>query len=172
MLAKSPCQVKSGGVEDIWISSWGRRSLSIQERARLQGHRLHEMRGVHLSIAKHGVSELQLKQMLGDTISLNVLERILTRLLPAMGLTGALPDRWADGTRFSELLAGKAADAVAAAAPADAADTAAPSATGRREGGAKRKRGGAIVATAAAPATAASAAAPYCRWVRWRRCCP
>ena len=74
MLAKSPCQLKSGGVQDIWISSWGR-SLSIQERARLQGHRLHDMRGVRLSSAKPGVSELQLKQMLGDTFSLNVQER-------------------------------------------------------------------------------------------------
>ena len=104
MLAKSLCQVRSGDVEDIWISSYGR-GLNIQER------------GLHLPDAKQGVSQLQLRQLLGDTISLNVLERILSRLLPAMGLTGALPDKWADGTRIAELLKGKAADAVAAAKP-------------------------------------------------------
>eukprot|EP00959_Pyramimonas_sp_CCMP1952_P235967 4931308-Pyramimonas_sp.AAC.1 len=36
-------------------------------------------------------------------MSVNVLERLLARLLPAVGLTGALPDRWASGTAAAEL---------------------------------------------------------------------
>ena len=36
-------------------------------------------------------------------MSANVVERLLARLLPAVGLTGALPDRWASGTAVAEL---------------------------------------------------------------------
>ena len=64
MLAKSPCHIKSGTVDDMWIGSYGR-GLNIQERARLQGHQLHQMTGLHLPDAKQGVSQLQLTQMLG-----------------------------------------------------------------------------------------------------------
>ena len=41
-------------------------------------------------------------------MSVNVVERLLTRLLPAVGLTGALPDRWASGTALAELETTKA----------------------------------------------------------------
>ena len=34
---------------------------------------------------------------LGNSMSTNVLERLLARLLPAAGLTDALPDHWESG---------------------------------------------------------------------------
>ena len=168
MLGKSPCFKRSCGTQDVWITNRGRH-MHVQERARLQGYHLHELRG--------SCTELQLRQMLGDTISLNVLERILSRLLHSMGLTGYLPDRWADGTRIRELVDGKAADDAAAAAlaaaaapqtkrkrTAAAAAAAAAAATDASVAGgaAKRKRVSASVAAAApaaAPAAAAAAAA-------------
>ena len=40
---------------------------------------------------------------LGNSMSVNVVERLLSRLLRAVGLTGALPDRWASGAALTEL---------------------------------------------------------------------
>ena len=47
-------------------------------------------------------------KQLGNAMSVNVVERLLVRLLPAVGLTGALPDRWASGAPLAELEATRA----------------------------------------------------------------
>ena len=49
------------------------------------------------------VSERQFAMQVGNAMSVNVVERILTRLLPAAGLTGPLEDRWASGAARREL---------------------------------------------------------------------
>jgi len=43
------------------------------------------------------VSDQQWNMQLGNSMSTNVLERLLARLLPAAGLTDALPDHWESG---------------------------------------------------------------------------
>ena len=78
----------------IWISNRGR-LLNARERCRLQG-----MNPDHF---KQVVSDAQWRKQLGNAMSVNVVERLLARLLPAVGLTGALPDRWASGTALAEL---------------------------------------------------------------------
>ena len=52
---------------------------------------------------KLAVSENQFQKQLGNTMSVNVLERLLISVLPAAGLTRALPDRWAAGKALAEL---------------------------------------------------------------------
>ena len=52
---------------------------------------------------KQVVSDAQWHMQLGNSMSVNVVERLLSRLLPAVGLTGALPDRWASGAALREL---------------------------------------------------------------------
>ena len=49
------------------------------------------------------MTDTQWRKQLGNTMSVNVVERLLSRLLPAVGLTGALPDRWASGAALREL---------------------------------------------------------------------
>jgi len=92
MCDRCPCLLRSGG--DIWISSHGR-PLNPRERCRLQG--------LNPDKIKVAVSARQWRMQLGNTMSVNVLERLLSRLLPAAGLTGALPDRWASGAAQTEL---------------------------------------------------------------------
>ena len=57
---------------------------------------------------KQVVTDTQWRKQLGNTMSVNVVERLLVRLLPAVGLTGALPDRWASGAPLAELEATRA----------------------------------------------------------------
>ena len=83
----------------IWISNRGR-LLNARERCRLQG-----MNPDHF---KQVVSDAQWRKQLGNAMSINVVERLLARLLPAVGLTGPLPDRWASGTAAAELEATRA----------------------------------------------------------------
>ena len=78
----------------IWISNRGR-LLNARERCRLQGMNPDDFKQV--------VSDAQWRKQLGNAMSVNVVERLLARLLPAVGLTGALPDRWASGTAVAEL---------------------------------------------------------------------
>merc|ERR1719379_645509 len=54
----------------------------------------------HLAVRKK-----QLGQQIGNSMSLNVLERLFVRLLPAAGLTGKIEDRWANGKAFEALKA-------------------------------------------------------------------
>ena len=79
---------------NIWISNRGR-LLNAHERCRLQGMNPNDFKQV--------VPDAQWRKQLGNAMSVNVLERLLARLLPAVGLTGALPDRWASGTAVAEL---------------------------------------------------------------------
>merc|ERR1719197_464143 len=55
---------------------------------------------------KLAVSQVQLGKQLGNTMSVNVLERIFVRLLPAAGLArkGSLADRWENGEAVKELM--------------------------------------------------------------------
>ena len=83
----SPC-ITRGRAAGHWISNRGRR-FSLQEMMRLQG--------VDSSLVVV-VPELQFRRLLGNSMSVNVLERILCTLLPAAGLwpLEALVDRYAD----------------------------------------------------------------------------
>ncbi len=86
-----PClaagHARSGGP---WLSNRGRRT-STEELARLQG--LHNN---DLLWSKSGISEGSFRFMLGNTMSLCVVERVLGRLLLCAGLVKELPfDRWA-----------------------------------------------------------------------------
>ena len=92
----SPCMTCSRA-DGHWVTNRGRR-LTKEEMLRLQG-----MNPRKFNVS---VSECQLGKQLGNTMSVNVLERILTRLLPAAGLVkGPLRDRWEDGSALKELSA-------------------------------------------------------------------
>ena len=92
----SPCMTCSRG-DGHWVTNRGRRTTKA-EMLRLQG-----MNPRKFNVS---VSECQLGKQLGNTMSVNVLERILTRLLPAAGLVkGSLRDRWEDGSALKELSA-------------------------------------------------------------------
>ena len=88
---KCPCLLTGS---QIWITNRGR-LLNLRERCRLQG--------VNPDKLKQVVTDTQWRKQLGNTMSVNVVERLLSRLLPAVGLTGALPDRWAGGEAIAEL---------------------------------------------------------------------
>mmetsp|Transcript_33738 Transcript_33738/g.85296 ORF Transcript_33738/g.85296 Transcript_33738/m.85296 type:complete len:396 (+) Transcript_33738:139-1326(+) len=86
------CSRRSGH----WVTSRGRRQLKT-EMMRLQG--------MDPSKFRQAVSDPQLGKQLGNTMSVNVLERLLVRLLPAAGLVSAagLRDRWEDGSAVRAL---------------------------------------------------------------------
>jgi DNA (cytosine-5)-methyltransferase 1 len=81
----TPCITRSRQMGH-WVTSLGRR-MNLREALRLQGFD---------DDFVNPVSERQLRQMLGNGMSLNVLERIFCSLLPAAGLSGALPDPLAE----------------------------------------------------------------------------
>ena len=70
----------------MWISHYGR-PLNLPEKCRLQG-----MDPRRLEVV---VSDTEFAKQLGNTMSVNVLERILVAALPAAGWTAPLHDRWA-----------------------------------------------------------------------------
>jgi len=74
-----------------WITNRGRRSTK-EEMMRLQG--------MNPATFKVAVSEAQLGRQLGNTMSVNTFERLLTRVLPAAQLVrhGDLTDRWENGS--------------------------------------------------------------------------
>ena len=89
-----PCLVH-GEPRGHWVSNRGRRT-NLREMFRLQGMDPRRVKMV--------VSPNQMGAQLGNTMSVNVLERILCRLLPAAGLTeGGLADRWESGAAVEEL---------------------------------------------------------------------
>lgn len=63
------------------------------------------LQGMNATQFRVAVSESQLGKQLGNTMSVNVLERLFTRVLPAARLVrhGDLTDRWADGTAMRVL---------------------------------------------------------------------
>lgn len=91
----SPCITCSRG-GGHWVTNRGRRLLKT-EMMRLQG-----MDPTNFIVA---VSESKLGHHLGNTMSVNVLERLFTRLLPAARLVprGLLRDRWASGAALKKL---------------------------------------------------------------------
>ena len=92
----SPCITCSRG-GGHWLTNRGR-YMNKPEMFRLQG--------MDPSKFNVSVSECQLGKQLGNTMSVNVLERIMTRLLPAAGLvSGSLRDRWEDGSALEQLSA-------------------------------------------------------------------
>ena len=92
MRDKCPCLLRQ--CRGVWV--WNRgRLINLREHCRLQGMNPDKLKQV--------VSGPQWQMQLGNSLSVNVVERLLSRLLPAVGLTGALPDRWASGTAVAEL---------------------------------------------------------------------
>ena len=88
MNAQSPCLTRSrAGAGGHWVSSRSR-LLTVAERLALQGMRA--------DVCRDGISNRQMGLMIGNAMSVNVLERLLVRLLPAVGLRPprSLHDRW------------------------------------------------------------------------------
>jgi DNA (cytosine-5)-methyltransferase 1 len=91
MLGTSPCITTRRG-NGHWITNRGRRILK-SELMRLQG--------MDMSKFKQAVSDTELGKQIGNAMSVNILERLLVRLLPAAGLVkGKLPDRWENAGRL------------------------------------------------------------------------
>jgi DNA-cytosine methyltransferase len=89
MKGKSPCLTRSrAGAGGHWITT-SKRLMTLPEMLRLQG--------VSPKVNRTGISDRQMGCMIGNAMSVNVLERLLVRLLPAVGLVspGCLRDRWA-----------------------------------------------------------------------------
>lgn len=63
------------------------------------------LQGMNATAFKVAVSEAQLGKQIGNTMSVNVLERILVRLLPAAQLAKSrdLEDRWESGKAIKQL---------------------------------------------------------------------
>ena len=90
-LGITPCLTRSRG-QGHWISNRGRR-MNPQEMLRLQG-----WFGPFVQVT----TDLQLGQLLGNGMSVNVMQRIYCSLLPAMGwcATDSIHDAWANGSRL------------------------------------------------------------------------
>lgn len=83
-----PCLTRGrAGAGGHWVSNRGR-LLTIDEMLMLQGMRA--------DVRRTGISNRQVGLMIGNAMSVNVLERLLLRLLPSVGLLPERPhDRWA-----------------------------------------------------------------------------
>ena len=82
MNGKVPCLTRTrAGCGGYWISTV-QGMLTTREMLRLQGLPEHLQKAANLV----GVTERQLRQMIGNAMSVNVLVVLLSRLLPAMGL--------------------------------------------------------------------------------------
>ena len=75
------------GAGGHWVSSRSR-LLTVEETLVLQG--------MPSDVRREGTSNRQIGLMTGNAMSVNVLERLLARLLPGVGLLppGSLRDRW------------------------------------------------------------------------------
>ena len=76
----SPCLTRARAATGHYLPARGRR-LTIKERLRLQGLPVH----IHKRCRGH-VSDRQLGAMIGNSLSLNVLQALLSSMLPACGL--------------------------------------------------------------------------------------
>ena len=89
MRGQSPCLTRGrAGAGGHWVSSLSR-LLTVKETLVLQG--------MAADVRRAGISDRQLGLMIGNAMSVNVLERLRVRLLPGVGLVGRerLHDRWA-----------------------------------------------------------------------------
>jgi len=83
----SPCLTRSRAAVGFYLPSRGRR-MTLVERLRLQGIPLGVLQ------CRQGISDRQLGMMVGNALSLNVLERLLVRVLHGCGLRRSLRDWW------------------------------------------------------------------------------
>jgi len=97
MVDMSPCITVARG-KGHWVTNRGRR-LMKEEIMRLQG--------MNPTTFKVVVSAGQLGRQLGNTMSVNVVERLLCKVLPAAKLVrkNEVEDRWANGKALKELAA-------------------------------------------------------------------
>jgi len=87
MLDVSPCLTRARAALGFYLPARGRR-VTLAERFRLQGIPVRVLR------CREGISDRQLGMMAGNALSVNVLERLLVRLLRACGLRRRLTDKW------------------------------------------------------------------------------
>jgi len=111
MLGQMPCMTRSRG-KGHWVSNRGRR-VNKNEMMRCQG--------IDATTFKVAVSPTQLGAQIGNAMSVNILERLFCRILPAAKLVahGAVFDRWASGkppAQFTGARAKRTADSIAASA--------------------------------------------------------
>jgi chemotaxis protein histidine kinase CheA len=100
MLGRCPCLMASS--HQYWISNYDR-PLNLHEQMRIQGFDPKQL--------KQAVSTTQLRKQLGNAMSVNVVERLLSHMqgLPRIfggdreGLQPVLPDRWANGVAQAAL---------------------------------------------------------------------
>ena len=95
-----PCLTAArGSSRGYWVSTRGRK-ISISELCRFQG-----LSPSAVKWDRHGISACRAGHMLGNTMSLNVIERIFARVLYSTGLVeNKLPDRWESATHLSDVL--------------------------------------------------------------------
>jgi site-specific DNA-cytosine methylase len=82
MRGVSPCLTRARASTGHYLPALGRR-LTIHEHLRLQGLPV----TIHKLCRDH-VSERQLGSMIGNSLSLNVIRKLLSKMLPACGLMG------------------------------------------------------------------------------------
>ena len=86
MYGVSPCLTRTRAAVGFYLPARGRR-MTLAERFRLQGIPLRVLQ------YRQGISDRQLGMMVGNALSLNVLERLLVRILRACGLRKPVKDR-------------------------------------------------------------------------------
>eukprot|EP00420_Gonyaulax_spinifera_P000433 CAMPEP_0197944630 /NCGR_PEP_ID=MMETSP1439-20131203/125506_1 /TAXON_ID=66791 /ORGANISM="Gonyaulax spinifera, Strain CCMP409" /LENGTH=373 /DNA_ID=CAMNT_0043567883 /DNA_START=64 /DNA_END=1185 /DNA_ORIENTATION=+ len=109
----TPCLTCSRG-RGHWVTSRQRRMTKAE---------MMRMQGMHPESFKVAVSDTQLGKQIGNAMSVNVLERLFARALPASGMVrdGVLVDRWENGVPPAELVASGSRKRVAAASKEGAA---------------------------------------------------
>ena len=87
MRGVSPCLTRTRAAAGFCLPARGRR-MTLAERFSLLGIPLRVLQ------CKQSISDRQLGMMVGNALSLNVLERLLVRILRACGLRKPVKDRW------------------------------------------------------------------------------
>jgi len=108
-LGLMPCMTRSRGAGH-WVTNRGRR---------VNKHEMMRLQGINPNTFKVAVSNTQLGRQIGNSMSVNILERLFCRILPAAQLVphGSLFDRWESGkppASLTSVRAKRAADSVAA----------------------------------------------------------
>ena len=99
------------GVSPCITCQWGAGHCVTNRGRRLLKTEMMRLQGMDPRTFKVVISDMQLGRQLGNTMSVNVLERLFVKLLPAAGLArrGAIRDRWADGSAVRALAATRGA---------------------------------------------------------------
>ena len=61
------------------------------------------LQGIDHTDIVQAVNEMRLRSHVGNAISVNIMERIVSRLLPAAGLTTGIEDPWQNGKAIAKL---------------------------------------------------------------------